>query len=283
MKILTHNKNRDVIIVPESKCTDSAWIGATSGISKYYTADYTSYLTENGMRGILILIKKGKGIKVKNVIELSPDILRVDLEIGPNKLTVVGVYGTSSHDDPDFFINLRGHLTNIDNEEVAVLGDFNTTLCPEKDRKNYVTDCHWKSRTVIKEWLETGDYTDAYRALNPEGISMTWKKKNNPQTARLDYILLSNKLAGKLKYCKTVTCPRNISDHHGVEAEITLDKTPPGPGTFRAMPNIERNDIYRRSVKYLIREELIKLANIGAMEKDAEHAKNNNIFEISKS
>ena len=112
MKILTHNKNRDVIIVPESKCTDSAWIGATSGISKYYTADYTSYLTVNGMRGILILIKKGKGIKVKNVVELSPDILRVDLEIGPNKLTVVGVYGTSSHDDPDFFINLRGHLTN---------------------------------------------------------------------------------------------------------------------------------------------------------------------------
>ena len=82
---------------------------------------------------------------------------------------------------------------------------------------------------MIKEWLETGDYIDAYRALNPEGISMTWKKKNFPQTARLDYILLSNKLAGKLKYCKTVICPRNISDHHGVEAEITLDKSPSGP------------------------------------------------------
>jgi hypothetical protein len=76
---------------------------------------------------ILNKIKKGKGIKVKNVIELS-HILGVDLEIGPNKLTVVGVYGTSSHDDPDFFINLRRHLTNIDNEEVGVLGDFNTTL-----------------------------------------------------------------------------------------------------------------------------------------------------------
>ena len=112
---------------------------------------------------------------------------------------------------------------------------------------------------------------------------MTWKKKNFPQTARLDYILLSNKLAGKLKYCKTVTCPRNISDHNGVEAEITLDKSLSGPGTFRAMPNIERNEIYKRSVKYLIREELINLTNISDLEKEAEHAKNNNLFEISKS
>ena len=164
-----------------------------------------------------------------------------------------------------------------------MLGDFYTTLCPAKDRAKYVTDNHWKSRTVIKEWLENGDFVDAYRALNPEGTSMTWKKKNFPQTARLDYILLSNRLAGKLRYCKTVSCPRDISDHNGVEAEITLDKSPSGPGTFRAMPNIERHEDYKRSVKYLIREELINLANISDLEKEAEHVKNNNLFETSKS
>ena len=69
-------------------------------------------------------------------------MLRLDLEIGPKKITIVGVYGTSSHDDPDFFINLRGYLADIENDEVAVIGDLNTTLCPQKDRQNYLTDRH---------------------------------------------------------------------------------------------------------------------------------------------
>ena len=279
-KILTKNNQRDVIVVPEAKCTNSVWIGATSGDSKYYFSGYDAHMIENGMRGILILIRKGKGIKVIQTIELSPDSLRLDLEIGTNKLTIVGVYGTSSHDDPDFFIQLRGHLADIENDEIAVVGDLNTTLCPIKDRQNYQSDRHWRSRAVIHEWLETGDYVDAYRALNPEGISMTWKQRGFPPTARLDYILLSNKLARRLKYCKTVHCPREISDHCGVEAELTLERTPPGPGTFRAMPNIEKDQIYTRSVKYLIREELINIATMSPEEKEAEHSKNNKLFEV---
>jgi len=116
------------------------WIGATSGEDKFYLAGYEPYFAENGMRGVLILVRKG--IKVKEAKVLSPDILRIDIEIGPNKLTIVGVYGTSSHDDPNFFIRLRGHLADIDNDEVAVLGDLNTTLCPVKDRQNYQSDRH---------------------------------------------------------------------------------------------------------------------------------------------
>ena len=177
------------------------------------------------------------------------------------------------------FINLRGYLAEIENDEVAVLGDLNTTLCPWKDRQNYLTDRHWKSRTVINEWIESGDYVDAYRSLNPEGISMTWKQRGSPPTARLDYILLSNKLAGKLKYCKTVHCPRGVSDHCGVEAEITMDRSPPGPGTFRAMPNVQKDPGYNRSVKFLIREKLIELSNISLEEKSAEHALNLELFQ----
>ena len=253
------------------------WIGATSGEDKYYLAGYDPYLAENGMRGVLILVRKG--IKVKRAQVLSPDILRIDIEIGPNKLTIVGVYGTSSHDDPDFFINLRGHLADIDTDEVAVLGDLNTTLCPVKDRLNYQSDRHWKSRAVINEWIESGDFVDAYRSLNPEGISMTWKQRGAPATARLDYILLSNKLAGKLKYCKTIHCPAQLSDHCGVEAEITMDRSPPGPGTFRAIPNIQKDPSYNRSVKFLIREELINLSNTTPEEKTAEHALNLELFQ----
>lgn len=82
---------------------------------KFYFSGYETHFTENGMRGVLSLINKGNGITVKKTIELSPDILRLDIELGPNKITIVGVYGTSIHDDPDFFINLRGYLADIEN------------------------------------------------------------------------------------------------------------------------------------------------------------------------
>lgn len=135
---------------------------------------------------------------------------------------------------------------------------------------------------MINEWIESDDYVDAYRSLNLEGISITWKQRGFPSTARLDYILLSKKLAGKLKYCKTVYCPRGVSDHCGVEAEITMDRAPPGPGIFRAMPNVQKDPGYNRSVKFLIREELIELSNISCDEKAAEHALNLELFRTRK-
>ena len=61
---------------------------------------------------------------------------------------------------------------------------------------------------------------------------MTWKKTYKTQEDRLDYILLSNSLAGKLKYQKIISCPGELSDHQGVEASITMDSSPSGPGAF---------------------------------------------------
>ena len=48
------------------------------------------------------------------------------------------------------------------------------------------------------------------------------------------------------------------------------------------MPNIEKDSTYARSVKYLIREELINLSKLSEAEKLAEHDKNNAVFEIRK-
>ena len=76
---------------------------------------------------------------------------------------------------------------------------------------------------------------------------MTWTKPKKTQLARLDYILLPNNQAGRLKYCKIVSCTGEISDHQGVEAAISMDNSPSGPGTFRASPYLEKNLSYKSS------------------------------------
>jgi hypothetical protein len=195
---------------------------------------------------------------------------------------VFAVYGTSSYDDEDFFLALRAATLETDNTDVIIVGDLNTTLSRDLDQEGYSTDPHWRSRSVINEWIEVGDYTDAYRSVNPDTKGRTWRKPHHTLAARLDYILLSNSLSTKLQSCRIVFTPPSISDHHGCQATIILDKSPTGPGTFRAAPHIEADFGYQQSVKYLIQDEMISLSNITKKEKDEARKQNFEIFEISK-
>ena len=103
---------------------------------------------------------------------------------------------------------------------------------------------------------------------------------DSTKSGRLDYILLSNSLAGKLKYCKITNCPKGISDHQGVEACIIMDSSPSGPGTFRAAPLLEKDIGYQHSVRYLINEELILLSKISDKDREEELEKNQKLFDI---
>ena len=235
-QITFSNKRRDIIVLCETKCTLKTWIEGTSRDAKYFANGYDAYVSENGFRGLIVLIKKGSNLNVKKFQILNPDIIRPDIERGLDSITVFGVYGTSRYDDAQFFINLRTHMLDIGNKDVTILGDLNLSLNKTKDLEGNITDPHWRSRAVVNEWLESGDYTDAYRSLNPEGTRKTWMHPDTTKSGRLDYILISNSLAGKLKYCKITNCPKGISDHQGVEACIIMDSSPTGPGTFRAAP-----------------------------------------------
>ena len=280
LSLLLANKKRDIIVITETKVTEKSWIQGTSRGSKYYCQGYNAFVQENGARGLIVLVRKVSGILVKNIKKVNLDIIRLDIEIGPNKLTIFAVYGTSSCDDPQFFINLRTEIVECENEEIILLGDFNISLNKKMDLDGYTTDPHWRSRAVVNEWIESGDFTDAFRSLNPDAHLNTWQSPQGTKRARLDYILISSNLASKLQYCKITPCDASISDHQGVEACITLDKTPPGPGLFRANPKIEKDESYQNSVRYLINEELINLCNINDKSKEEEHKKNNELFKI---
>ena len=94
-QITFSNKRRDIIVLCETKCTLKTWIEGTSRDSKYFSNGYKAYVSENGYRGLIVLIKKGSNLNVKKFQILNPDIIRLDIECGPDFFTVFGVYGTS--------------------------------------------------------------------------------------------------------------------------------------------------------------------------------------------
>ena len=62
---------------------------------------------------------------------------------------ILTCYAPSSGDDPEFFIKCKEILDNSTINHGILMGDFNTTLDPNLDRRNYKQDNHVKSRIVI--------------------------------------------------------------------------------------------------------------------------------------
>ena len=93
------------------------------------------------------------GLKITRVEELNYNLVRINLEHTIMKMTIYGVYGHSDGDRHDFFLDLRRHTLEDENEEILITGDLNTTLDPGKDRCQYKTDNHKRCRTVIYNWI----------------------------------------------------------------------------------------------------------------------------------
>ena len=96
-------------------------------------------------RGILVLIKKNLGLKVARIEELNYNLVKICLEHTIMKMTIYGCYGHSDGDKYEYFLDLRRQTLEDDNEEIRIIGDWNTTLCPTMDRWNYSSDNHKKS------------------------------------------------------------------------------------------------------------------------------------------
>jgi hypothetical protein len=232
--------------------------------------------------GILFLIKKNCPLEIEWTEEINENLLKVSLKEASCTVAIFCVYGPSDKDDHEFFLSLRRAQLAATEDHTAVIGDLNTTIDPVLDRHNYTSDSHWKSRAVISEWIESGDLQDAFRHYNPEKRSFTWRKhQTGGKMARLDYVLLSPGLIDMMVNCYHAHHPWNISDHSSVITKLRFDKTEEGPGTFRAMPGIQKRQDYDISVRHLITEELLLNSKLNPDEKATELEKANMIFELS--
>ena len=188
-------------------------------------------------------------------------------------------------DNPEFFLEVR-KLTLEDNcSNILITGDFNTTLCPVKDRWNYTSDNHKKSRAVIQNWIDEGDYVDGHRAFFPENEKLfTYRKLENDEIikqSRIDYSLSSVDLFNLIKKVEMVPVPQSLSDHNGIKTTIRVEELEDGPGTFRATPFIEADPAYAASTRHLINQELIELSDMERKDKFRETRLNNDIFQLT--
>ena len=101
----------------------------------------------------------------------------------------------------NFFVKCKDILNQSNESHGMIIGDFNTTLDPILDRKNYKTDNHKKSRLVINNWISENEMLDFFRFTNGNEQIWTYKvKEKNDQTlkSRIDYVLGTPSLANAI-------------------------------------------------------------------------------------
>ena len=92
--------------------------------------------------------------KVKDVAIVQDGmLLSFQLKINNEYVRILGCYAPSTGDEPEFFYKCKDVLNQSKENHGMIVGDLNTTLNPDLDRKNYKTDSHKKSRTVINNWI----------------------------------------------------------------------------------------------------------------------------------
>jgi len=151
LKTLLTNKP-DIAIITECHLTNKH-IELMERNFRYELADYRCVVSPNDRRGILALIKKSTTLHYSTII--NGNILKLGVETSDTKIAVIAVYAPSQGQDVDFFLNLRSVQLNCEEPNQIICGDFNTTMDKILDKSGYLTDSHWITREVIRDWIDS--------------------------------------------------------------------------------------------------------------------------------
>ena len=112
---------------------------------KYKMASYDYWGSFCKNKGVIVLYKK-VSTEIKNFKNhIQGQLISFQARINVTYVNFVPVYGPPEGDNPNFFLTAKSILDSMDGDYGLILGDFNTTMDPVKDRYGYLTDNHKKA------------------------------------------------------------------------------------------------------------------------------------------
>ena len=147
---------------------------------------FSSYTTTS--RGVMILITNNFDHKVNRIkTDKNGNYIILDMDIQGKQITLVNTYGPNE-DNPQFYENLIQKISEFENENVIMCGDWSLVLDIEKDYDTYLHVNNPKARKVVLNLLEEENFIDVWRVMHEDTKKYTWRRLNpTKQQARLDY------------------------------------------------------------------------------------------------
>ena len=166
----------NILLDTKTSLTDTQGI-FNSFESKYKLANHRHIGTYTNVKGIIVIYNKNKTTIRNTTIIKEGQILNFEIKINAEWINVVAIYAPPERDDPNFFLEAKAALDSMEGDNGILLGDYNTTIDPDKDRHAYIGDSHKKCRTVLQTWESTEELSDCYRFFFPDTKCFTFRQK----------------------------------------------------------------------------------------------------------
>ena len=149
-----------------------SFVRAEWGFNAYFSS-YTS-----NSRGVMTLINNNFEQKVEKVkTDKNGNYLLIDITVQGRKLTLANVYGLKQ-DNPQFYNTLFQIISEFENDEIVMCGDWNFVIDPDRDYDNYLHINNPRSRQATLDYMAEHNILDIWRVMNENRKQFTWRRKN---------------------------------------------------------------------------------------------------------
>ena len=119
-------------------------------------------------------------------------------------------------------------IEQYENNNVIVVGDWNSVLDPKIDTKLYTNLQKSKKAKEKAAFMRRKGLIDIWQVNHPLSQNSTWTRHNPTKLGRLDYFLISDTLFPL--YADSYIEHSYRSDHSPIGLDIYIQKLPKGPG-----------------------------------------------------
>ena len=201
----------------------------------------------------MTLINNNFEQKVEKVkTDKNGNYLLIDITVQGRKLTLANVYGPNQ-DNPQFYNTLFQKISEFENDEIVMCGDWNFVINPDRDYDNYLHINNPRSRQVTLDYMAEHNILDMWRVMNENRKQFTWRRKKPVRKqARLDYFLISDNISQFFMDSQII--PGFRTDHNSIILKLKLHENDRGKGYWKFNNTLLKDKEYVKIVKNVINE-----------------------------
>lgn len=232
-----HQHKYDVVCLQETHCGSQAsaswWTTQWHGRALWTTSSSTS-------GGVALLFARTLDEWMLLQEDVDPDghYVHASLIDSVASLRIMGVYAPTAATERTRFFNAQHDLTDafFDNAEIdhpihsILLGDFNCIDSPALDKIGGNPATGTDGLLALRTWAASLDVGDAWRALHPTQVAVTWTNGDDGIGTRIDRIFVSRAFVDS---SNAEHVPFTLSDHDGVALTVRWTTLERGRGYWQ--------------------------------------------------
>ena len=215
-------------------------------------------------RGVAMFIKKSCQVKISEcTTDIAGRSLNAMLYVDEINVYISIIYAPNK-DSPSFFEDvIKTCCAKCD--KYIIIGDFNTALNPELDRKNN-TSVNPCAAAKIRFQMAECNMVDIWRVQNPEKLRYSWyrgRTMENIQASRIDYALISQGLSDMIHdsfYLNGI-----LSDHSAFFLGCQFRFTERGPSFWKLNTSLLADNTVKGQIKEVIHETIFETPEVDPM------------------